>query len=94
VSRSTSGPLGAPKFWDVQHTTSESHGCVEVPRLPVASLAALRPPQAWLLLRGLPVGLVDTCDLALVEPFRTWSDLGPLLDIVPGAAVCPAPCRA
>ena len=87
VSRSTSGPLGAFRVWDVQHTISENHGWVEVPRLPVAAIAGVRSPQAWLLMRGLPVGLVDVLDLSLVVPFSIWTALRPVVDVVPTIAI-------
>jgi hypothetical protein len=59
VSRSTRGPLGGFRLWDVQHTVGENHGWVEVSRSPAAVIAGVRPSLAWLLLRRLPVGLVD-----------------------------------
>lgn len=82
VSRSTSGPLRAFKVWDVQHSINENHGWVEVPRLPAAAIAAVRSPQAWLLMRGLPVGLVDALDHSLVEPWRMWASQRPVVAVV------------
>jgi len=86
VSRSTRGPLGGVKFWEVQHTVSENHGWVEVPRLPAGVIAAVEPPRAWLLMRGLPVGLVDVLGLSGVEPFRTWADARPVVEVLPRVA--------
>jgi hypothetical protein len=92
VSRSTRGPLGAFKVWDVQHSVSENHGWVAVPRPPAGVIAGEHPPQAWLLMRGLPLGLVDVVDPSLVEPFRTWAAVCSLLDLVSGNVVNPQPC--
>ena len=86
-SRSARGPLGGFRLWDVQHTVSENHGWVEVPRLPAAVIAGVRPPQAWLLMRGLPIGLVNVLDLCLIEPFLTWAAVCAVVDIVFDVAV-------
>jgi TraM recognition site of TraD and TraG len=82
VSRSTRGPLGGFKLWDVQHTVIENHGWVEVPRLPAAVIAGVPPPDAWLLLRGMPIGLVDALDLSALMPFSSWSGLSTLAEVV------------
>lgn len=87
VSRSTRGPLGGFRLWDVQHTVSENLGWVEVPRLPAAAVAGVRAPQAWLLMRGLPVGLVDVPDLSLVDPFGTWAAARSPVDVVTGSVI-------
>jgi hypothetical protein len=71
VARSTRGPIGGVKFWDVQRTVSENHCWVEMPRLPAAVISGVRPPQAWLLMRGLPVGLVDVVEVSRSEPFHS-----------------------
>jgi hypothetical protein len=66
---------------------------IHVTGLVEAFLATLAPllrrpqPQAWLQMRGLPVGLADALDVSLVEPFRTWAALSPLVDVVPSAVL-------
>jgi type IV secretion system protein VirD4 len=82
VSRSTRGPLGGLKLWDVQHTVSENHGWVEVPRLPAAVIATTRSPHAWLLMRGMPVGLVEVSDPSQVEPFSAWAHVRPVVHVL------------
>ncbi len=82
VSRSTRGPLGGVRFWDVQHTVSENHGWVEVARLPAGGIAGVRPPDAWLLLQGMPIGLVAALDLSILTPFSSWSGRSALADVV------------
>jgi type IV secretory pathway TraG/TraD family ATPase VirD4 len=81
TSRSTRGPLGDLRFWDVQHTVSENHGWVEVPRLPAAVIAGVRAPHGWMLMRGTPVGLVEAGDISRLDPFRPWSALGLVMDV-------------
>jgi hypothetical protein len=81
-SRSTRGSLGDLRFWEVQHTESANHGWVEAARLPAGVIAGMRTAHAWVLMRGLPVGLVNALDLPLVEPFRSWSMLPSLFDVI------------
>jgi type IV secretion system protein VirD4 len=83
VSRSARGPLASFRVWDVQHTVSENHGWVEVPRLPAAVIAGMRPPRAWLLIQGLPLGLVHVLDPCVIEPFGAWAAFRPVVDIMP-----------
>jgi hypothetical protein len=82
VSRSTRGPLGSFRLWDVQRTVGENHGWVEVPRLPAAVIAGGKAPKAWVLMRGLPLGLVEVLDVSLVEPFDGWTSLGSVVDVL------------
>jgi type IV secretion system protein VirD4 len=81
VSRSSRGPLDGWRWWDVQRTVSENHGWVEVPRLPAGVISAVRQPQAWLLMRGLPVGFVESLDLSGVSPFLSWALLRGVVDV-------------
>jgi hypothetical protein len=83
VGRSTTGPLGSLRFWEIQRTVSENHGWVEVTRLPAAVIAGVRPPDAWLLLRGLPIGLVEALDLSGLTPFSSWSGLSTVVEVSP-----------